>query len=280
MAKTKRIWFTVASCFTVIGAVVFAVAMTLNHWDFSKLNTGKHIINEYDISEEFKDIKIETDTADIIFLPSEDGKCRVVCEEDEKALHYVSAENGQLTISLKDNRKWYDHIFFDFSNYKITIYIPKGEYGKLSVKNSTGDINIPACFGFENVGVTVSTGDVYISASVSEKLEINVSTGDVIISDSECGSIVSDGSTGNIILKNVRASEKIEIKRSTGDVTLESSDASEIYVKTSTGDVKGRLLSEKVFITYTSTGSVHVPKTSEGGRCEIITSTGDIEFTE
>lgn len=59
---------------------------------------------------------------------------------------------------------------------------------------------------------------------------------------------------------------------------FDGSDAAEIYVRTSTGSVKGTLLSEKVFITETSTGSVSVPKTVTGGKCEIRTSTGDIQI--
>ena len=49
-------------------------------------------------------------------------------------------------------------------------------------------------------------------------------------------------------------------------------------VNTSTGDVNGTLLSEKIFITDTSTGRVSVPKTTSGGKCEITTSTGDINI--
>ena len=59
---------------------------------------------------------------------------------------------------------------------------------------------------------------------------------------------------------------------------FENSDAAQISVKTSTGDVTGTLLSEKVFITETSTGTIRVPKTITGGKCEITTSTGNIKI--
>ena len=69
------------------------------------------------------------------------------------------------------------------------------------------------------------------------------------------------------------------IERSTGDVRFTDCDAAEICVKTDTGDVTGSLLSDKVFITNTDTGSVNVPETISGGKCEIITDTGDIKIT-
>ena len=77
------------------------------------------------------------------------------------------------------------------------------------------------------------------------------------------------------ICKNSRA-EQISIERSTGDVTFDNSDGAEIRVKTSTGDVIGSLRTAKTFVTKTSTGDVKVPESVSGGRCEIMTGTGDI----
>ena len=70
----------------------------------------------------------------------------------------------------------------------------------------------------------------------------------------------------------------LNIISNTGDVTFDHSDAKSIFVETDTGDVEGTLTSEKVFITENSTGDVDVPKSITGGRCEIITDTGDIEI--
>ena len=55
-------------------------------------------------------------------------------------------------------------------------------------------------------------------------------------------------------------------------------DAAEIYVETDTGDVKGTLLSDKVYIVFTDTGKINVPKAVTGGRCEISTDTGNIKI--
>ena len=51
-----------------------------------------------------------------------------------------------------------------------------------------------------------------------------------------------------------------------------------MFVETDTGDVTGSLLSDKVFITKSDTGSIDVPKTVTGGKCEITTDTGDIKI--
>ena len=59
---------------------------------------------------------------------------------------------------------------------------------------------------------------------------------------------------------------------------FKNSDANDIFVETDTGHVTGTLLTDKVFITQTDTGDVDIPKTVDGGRCEIITDTGDIKI--
>ena len=94
-----------------------------------------------------------------------------------------------------------------------------------------------------------------------------------------CKNVVSNGNTGAISLKNVIAAEKFSIERSTGDVKFDGCDAAEIFVKTDTGDVTGSLLSNKIFVVEADTGSVDVPKTATGGKCEITTDTGDINIS-
>ena len=92
-----------------------------------------------------------------------------------------------------------------------------------------------------------------------------------------CKKLTTEGSTGDITLDDCTAAE-IAVKTSTGDVRFAGSDAAKITVKTSTGDVIGSLRTPKVFTVNTSTGDVSVPHSSEGGSCEIKTSTGDVRI--
>ena len=65
---------------------------------------------------------------------------------------------------------------------------------------------------------------------------------------------------------------------STGDLLLDGFDASNIYVNLTTGNVTGTILTSKYFSANSNTGYVDVPKTFEGGECEIIVNTGDIKI--
>ncbi|MDD4292096.1 MAG: DUF4097 family beta strand repeat-containing protein [Clostridia bacterium] len=318
MNKATKVWITVATVLVVAGFLVFAVAMTANNWEFAKVNTDKFETNTYEVNEEFSAIAMKTKTADIIFTASDDGKCKVVCYETEKWRHSVAVENNTLTVNMADEKQWYEYIGMSIGTPKITVYLPKNEYASLFIDESTGDIEIPKNFKFNDIDITLSTGDITNYASASENIKIKASTGAVrvegisantldittstgkvtvsgaicendvrikvstgraSITDINCNNFITNGSTGNITLKNVIASEKLSAERSTGDVIFDGCDAAEIYVETDTGNVKGSLLTEKVFIVRSDTGRIDVPKTITGGRCEITTDTGNIIIT-
>lgn len=317
MRKKTKVWLIIASSLVVFGLITFAAVMNIYNWDLTKLSTVKYETNTYQLSEEFSNISIKTTTSDIIFANSDNGIVRVVCYEIENTKHYINVQDNTLTINENDNRKWYEYIGISIGNPKITIYLPDNEYNRLSVKESTGNIEIPKQFMFESIDISTNTGDVKNYASTSDlvkiktstgdirvedisagsvelsvstgnviaqsitcddSIKINVSTGDTQLTDIECKTVISNGSTGNISLKNVIATENFSIERSTGNVKFNSCDAEEIFVKTDTGDVTGSLLTDKVFINKTSTGSIDVPTTMTGGKCEINTDTGDIKI--
>ncbi len=317
MSKKTKMWLVIATFLVFIGVTILFGVMSMLKWDFSKLSTVKHETNNHDIHEEYENIIINTHTADIELILSEDAKTSVLCYEQENIKHSVAVKENNLIVDVVDTRKWYDYIGINLGTPRITLFLPKNEYGNLSVKSSTGDIAIPNNFIFKNIDISESTGDVANYASVSESLKIKtstgnihtenisantvflsastgritasnlkcegdisikVSTGKITVNNVECKNLLSTGSTGTIFLENVIASEKFSIKRSTGDVSFEDCDADEIFVETDTGNVKGNFLSDKVFITETDTGKIDVPKTTSGGKCEIKTDTGNIKF--
>ena len=317
MKRATKVWLITAVSLVLTGCILFAGVMSALGWDFARLSTVAYETNTHEVNEPFSDISLITDTANIIFAVSNDGKCRVECFEEENARHSVLVENGVLTVRVEEQKTWYDYIGFYFGSPKITVRLPKTEYNALSIRESTGNVEIPRDFTLESADISLSTGDVDFSASARGAVKIKTSTGNIraenisvgsldisvatgkitvsgitsngdvavgvstgkaILTDISCKNVISTGTTGDITLNNVIAAEKFSVERSTGYVKLNGCDAAELYVKTNTGDVIGSLLTDKVFITDTDTGSVDVPKTAVGGKCEIKTDTGNIKI--
>ena len=319
MSKKTKIWLVIAAFLVVIGLILSAAAMTAYGWNFSKLCTTKYETNTHEVKESFSKISINTDTADIFFIRSENGQSKVVCNEPENLKHSVFVQDGTLSITEVDDREWHEYIGISTGTPKITIFLPESAYDTLSITESTGDIHVPKDFKFSGIDISTSTGDVKNAASSSGLMKIKASTGDINIdgisagsidlavstgkvtvsdvtcdgdlkirvssgktnlTDVTCKNVITSGSTGDISLNNVIATEKFFIERSTGDVTFDACAAAEIFTQTDTGDVTGSLLYDKVFIIQTDTGSVDVPHSMSGGKCEIITNTGDIKITK
>ena len=299
MTDTTKIWIAVALCLLLAGAAIFTVAMMKLNWDFSRLNTHKTEANTYEISEAFTGISIDTNVADILLVPSQDGMCRVECWEYATQKHSVTVKDGTMTIRVVDTRKWYDHItFFEFNPPIVTLYLPQAEYESLRIKLSTGDVKLSKGLQFSDIHITASTGDVECYASASGNITISTSTGDIEaenisaadlslsvttgdtnLRNVTCHSLSSTGNTGKLEMENVVALGTFTITRTTGDVKLQSCDAEDITIKTDTGNVTGTLRSSKIFITKATTGRIQVPETTTGGTCKITTTTGDIKFT-
>ena len=100
---------------------------------------------------------------------------------------------------------------------------------------------------------------------------------DIDLNDVTCENLAYDGTTGDVQLTDVIVAEDINIDVTTGDVTFDEIDALNIYVHTSTGDIEGSVLTDKTFDADAVTGDVSVPRSSEGGICELSAITGDID---
>lgn len=317
MSRATKIWLVAAACLVALGLIIFAAAMSVCGWDFDKLDTEKYETSTFEISEGFSSISISADTADVLLALSDDDTCRVVCYERDGVEHSADVRDDTLVVDTVDDRKWYEYIGISFDMPSIIVYLPRTEYASLIIKGSAGAVEVPGDFGFSDIDICSSTGDVALFASASGSVAIKTSTGGIRVEgisadglelssttggitvrdvscgdvgidsstgetelrDVECRSLVSVADTGDIALIGVVASEKLEVELSTGNVAFDGSDAAEIIVKTDTGDVTGSLLTDKTFVTQTETGRVDVPAAPHtGGICRISTYTGDIKI--
>ena len=247
----KSILWIAATVFLVlvVGIVLYSLAQPC------ELET-----HEYELKENFRDIIISTDTADIQVVLSENASSFVVCEEEKNANHAVTVKDHTLRIEIVNHKKWYEYIWINLRTPKITVYLGKSEIGDISIKADTGNILLENIF---------ATG----------KFEIDTDTGDVTLEACGASEVVIETDTGNVLLDSVIATGKLAIETDTGHVEFENCDASAVFMKTDTGNVTGSFLTDKVIFAESDTGSVDVPKVIADEKCEIITDTGNIKIT-
>lgn len=304
MRKSTMIWLIIATSLILIGGVIFTAMLSKNSWDFASLSTANYQTNTYTSRNEIRDISIDTVTADIAFIFTEEDSAKVVCYEMEKAPHTVSFDDGKLLIKEDDQRKWYDHIGIYFDAPTIRIYLPKANLGTLDIKTTTGDISLPSDFQFESIGIRATTGDVTLGASAAAAVNVKTTTGDITVEDTSCKSLTftattgrvklsnvichsdiyikvstgkleltnvlcenfnSEGTTGDVVMHSLLAANQLDISRTTGDVTFSDCDAKAIDIRLNTGDVTGTLCTGKFFVTETDTGDVILPPITGDG---------------
>ena len=318
MRRSARLVLLIAALLTAAGLIVAFLGMVAMGFDFRKLDTNEYTVKIPLIEEDFTQIKVALDTADLNIVLADDGICRVECYERTDTPHSVKVVNGVLEIRCEDERSWYDCVGFQFYEPSVTVFLPEAAYERLEIEGDTSDISIAKELVFGEVEIEVDTGDVFIGARVERSLSITATTGDltlegvavggdlrlktstgeidarsvvataiffetgsgeVEIAHASCATLTGGSDTGDVTLKSVLVLGHLRLVTDTGDVEIDHCDAATILIETDTGDVKGVLLSDMLFAVETDTGEVEIPRGTVGGLCEIRTETGDVEIT-
>lgn len=298
MKKSKKILITVAVILIAVGMICGFCGIYSLGFNFNEIGTSDFVTHTYTVDDDFTNIVIEDASSNINFYKSNDDKCRVLCDEREKVTHTVVNENNTLTVRVKDERNWFERINIGFfvSNMRVSVYLPKNKYDSLNVTSMSGDIDVANEVTFDNAKVGSISGDVSVKADVKQELNISSTSGDVIINNiSATESINASSVSGEIDLSNVKgkeifantisggimladtvASQKLKANSTSGEIDLKRCDAKNIVLDTVSGEISGTLLSNKQFITETTSGTVNVPQSISNEECRITTVSGDI----
>lgn len=279
MRTGKKNAILIAVILIVVGLFISFGGLLAMNFDFNKMNTLNFETNTYSVDEGFSHIYVEGAECDVRFRLSEDDSCRVVCNESDKIFHSVEVKDNILKIERTDNRKWYERMGIYWGRMEIVVYLPQTEYESLYVLSVSGNIDIPNEFSFAEAEIRNTSGDVKFSAAVKNDLSVKTVSGNIELANIECQNATAASTSGEIVFSKVIAQENMHIESVSGDVDLLKCDADSLWIKTTSGDVSGTLLTEKKFITDTVSGDIDVPKSTFGGKCEIKTTSGDIEFT-
>ena len=277
MNKTT-VWLIIAALLLIVGLVIFALEMTALGWDFSKLGTVKFVTVTHEIDRGFRGVSIDTDTADIVIVPADDGVCRVVCYEREKVTHAVMVEDDVLTVRVADQSLW-DHIGISFHTPKITVYLPEKEYETLVIRESTGDVDVARGFTFGKLVAELSTGDVTLRADVKEQARIKTTTGDILVENAAAQGFDLCATTGDITVKSVSCAGNMDLSATTGRVSVTASECGgNVDVGIGTGKTELTDLSCGSITTVGTTGDIRMKNVIAKESVSIERGTGDVTF--
>lgn len=207
------------------------------------------------------------------------------------------------------------NIGFFIADMRVSVYLPKNKYDSLNAASMSGDIDVANEFTFDNAKVGSISGDVSVKADVKQELNISSTSGDVYAENLNLKKFNAESTSGDVIINNISATEcinassvsgeidlsnvkgkeifantisggvmladtvasqKLKANSTSGEIDLKRCDAKNIVLDTVSGEISGTLLSNKQFITETTSGTVNVPQCVSNEECRITTVSGDI----
>ncbi|MBQ6575057.1 MAG: DUF4097 family beta strand repeat protein [Lachnospiraceae bacterium] len=295
MNKTVKIILIVAACMIPAGAIIAGIGIASGGragWSLGFSENGTSVnaghVEETVELDDFENMELEISTMDVTIKRGDSYSVSYRTRKGDEPV----IENDGLTLKIRQPNKIF--VMFDFGGlgvddgYTITVpeeAVPIG----IDASISTGDLTVDRV----NLSgrIKTSSGDIMISDTEGEMLEIESSTGDINGDKIKVGALSIGSSTGDINILRLFAQD-FTSHTSTGDLNINNSELGKASIDTSTGDIELSLNGspdDYSYIVDTSTGDIHVNGDhtekhyeKENGSKESIsihTSTGDVDVT-
>lgn len=268
MKKSKKILLIVSVICILAGCAMMAGAwFRLVDMEPEELSTMKFEEKSHTITDTFSEIIINTSNSSIEILPSADGSCRVVCDDNEKLYHEVSVqktENGSLLyISQHNEWEWYETLGGLYWEEKpaLKVYLPKTEYTILRADSGSGDITVAPDFSFH----TVHTRSI---------------SGNTSLSDMEVENMMVYSSGGDIALRSIQVEQDAYLENVSGFTQVENLTASALTTFASSGDTVLEKVSSGYLNMSTVSGHMRIYSGNFSDTSHFETSSGFIEITD
>lgn len=246
----------------------FMVSVINGKHVFTKMFVGNKQSNNLVINENYENnfdqIKINTDAADVYVKESNDNNVKVLVY-GEKDKSKIDINGNSLNIFAKEKKCF--GFCFNVTKSKVEVYLPKDYKNNIVINNKYGDVDVGS-FLEAKVNVTANCGDVLIKGALTAKvdndygdikinnakdLDVNASAGDIEIGkvnnitvknsygDIEIFSVLNymniEANCGDIEIKNVSINKNSYIKDDFGDIEIGNTNNIYIDAKTDLGEV-------------------------------------------
>ncbi|MBQ8000231.1 MAG: DUF4097 family beta strand repeat protein [Ruminococcus sp.] len=245
--------------------------------------------------------KVESTEADKIYH-------QITVEDDTLKIRRVDNREWYECISININ----------FKTESIRLYLPEKSYESIVLKSTSGKVVVNEGLNCEKLKAESTSGAVRVYGAEAEEIVANSTSGQAVVDgvsaqrlsvsstsgrvnvsnlaqvdtvdikatsgrieamDISCREFTAENVSGGVTCSGVVADDTITAETTSGGIRILQSDAESLSLKSTSGSIRGTLLSDKIFIAESSSGSVKVPDSTQGGVCKAKTSSGSIDIT-
>lgn len=317
MRKSTIIILIIAVCMIFAGVALGLAACSVDGVNFENMFMDNSKVRVATYDEAFLNVDAQGKSGSLEIFPTSEDELRIECIEPEGTYYDVKFEGDTLVVNRVDNRQW-TRYFMNFSREGIKIYLPKRVYNDIKLDVSSGKVTVNDGLVCRNLAAESNSGSVraycvtvqenvhlestsggVVSDTVKAKnmevsctsgsvtlgnvqldgnLDIECSSGRVEVSQVGCHSFNAKSTSGGIICSDVICKDALNARVSSGRIEVLRCDAENLDLKTTSGSIRGTLLSEKIFVAHSTSGSVKVPDTTQGGICKANATSGSIKI--
>ena len=266
MKKSKKILLIVAAALIFTGCMMMGVAwLSLSKMSEDEIAFMQFEEETHTITEPFNDLIISTINSSIEILPSSDGTCRVVCDNNEKMYHQVffqESENGTaLHIAQHNEWEWYETLggLYRDKAPTLTVYLPQAEYEVLHAGTASGDITINLGFHFQTLLTNSTSGNTDLSELEAEYLSAYSSSGDISI-------------------RSIQVAQDTYLENVSGFTRAEHLTASALTTASSSGDTVLEHVTSGYLNMRSVSGEMHIYSCTFSSSSYFETSSGGVEI--
>lgn len=230
----------ILSGLVILFAVLWSLSFDLSKLDYTAYNNVEYKVSVYDVDYDFTDVYIDETSLDINFELTSEEKAYVRVMAQDNLKHQVYVENEKLIIKRADNTSINSVWGINIATQApcITVYLPKKNFGTLTIKTTSGDIFIyeNKNFSFENCEISANSGDIDVLGCVTDSLAVSNTSGKIDVGFGSIKNVTLSTNSGDVYLQKLSDSEDISVKTTSGDTCISLVTCDNLYVESNSGD--------------------------------------------
>ncbi len=256
MRKSVKISIIVAVILVIAGAVIGKFGYSLIDWNKDGKNTMQNKTSYK--GSDIVSLSADCDSANITVYKASGSDILLNWDEDDKRRCDITNDGGELKITYRDHRKWYEYLRFgvNVKTYELSIGLPEAYTGALNLSTGSGNVKAENLSVSDDVSFSTASGNVSVNGvSTAGSLKLSLSSGNITASNLSSGAGVEfKNVSGNIKAENVTLNGDFSAQTSSGNLKIYSiSGAKEVSLKCVSGGIDfSDITAEDLYVTASS----------------------------